>query len=84
MLSALYAQERPDAAAVVRETAERYHIPADQVESDLDRLLRQHAGRVKLLAISGASNVTGYLSPIHRLAEKPHAAGASTVSQAHW
>jgi cysteine desulfurase/selenocysteine lyase len=45
-------------------------------EDDFDRLLRQHAGRVRLVAISGAQNVTGYLPPIHRLAEKAHAAGA--------
>ncbi len=45
-------------------------------EDDFDRLLRRHAGRVKLVAISGAQNVTGYLPPIHRLAEKAHAVGA--------
>ncbi len=45
-------------------------------EDDFDRLLREHAGRVRLVAISGASNVTGHLNPIHRLAEKAHEAGA--------
>jgi selenocysteine lyase/cysteine desulfurase len=45
-------------------------------EADYDRLLAQHRGRVALVAISGASNVTGYINPIHRLAEKAHAAGA--------
>ena len=40
MLSALYAQKRPDADAVVQETATRYGMPADQVGADLDRLLR--------------------------------------------
>jgi selenocysteine lyase/cysteine desulfurase len=45
-------------------------------EDDYDRLLNQHAGRVKLVAITGAQNVTGYLNPIHRMAEKAHAAGA--------
>jgi len=42
----------------------------------LDRLLREHAGRVKLLAVTGGSNVTGTLPDVHRLAEKMHAAGA--------
>jgi cysteine desulfurase/selenocysteine lyase len=51
-------------------------------EDDFDRLLRQHAGRVKLVAISGASNVTGHLNPIHRLAEKAHAAGAKILVDA--
>jgi cysteine desulfurase/selenocysteine lyase len=51
-------------------------------EDDLDRLLREHAGRVKLVAVSGASNVTGFLNPIHRLAEKAHAAGAKILVDA--
>jgi cysteine desulfurase/selenocysteine lyase len=51
-------------------------------EEDFDRLLREHAGRVKLVAISGASNVTGCLNPIHRLAEKAHAMGARILVDA--
>ena len=51
-------------------------------EEDFDRLLAQFAGRVKLVAISGASNVTGCLNPIHRLAEKAHAAGAKILVDA--
>jgi radical SAM protein with 4Fe4S-binding SPASM domain len=39
MLTALYAQETPDVAAVVRETATRYGVPRTQVEADLERLL---------------------------------------------
>ncbi len=45
-------------------------------EDDYDQLLERYAGRVKLVAISGAQNVTGYINPIHRLAEKAHAVGA--------
>jgi selenocysteine lyase/cysteine desulfurase len=41
----------------------------------LDRLLRDHAGRITLLAVSGASNVTGVVQPVHLLAEMVHAAG---------
>lgn len=51
-------------------------------EDDFDRLLAEHAKRVKLVAISGASNVTGYLTPIHRLAEKAHAVGAKILVDA--
>jgi len=51
-------------------------------EEHFDRLLRQYGGKVKLLAISGASNVTGCLNPIHRLAEKAHAAGAKILVDA--
>jgi cysteine desulfurase / selenocysteine lyase len=45
-------------------------------EAHLDRLLDEHRGRVALLTVSGASNVTGFVQPIHRLARKAHVAGA--------
>lgn len=52
-------------------------LPNGQLdESDFDAQLQAYAGRVALVTISGASNVSGYLNPIHRLAEKAHAAGA--------
>ena len=38
--------------------------------------LRAYAGRVKLVAVTGASNVTGFLPDIHRYAEQAHLAGA--------
>jgi selenocysteine lyase/cysteine desulfurase len=42
---------------------------------DLDRCLAEHASHIALLAVSGASNVTGVVQPVHELAEKVHAAG---------
>ncbi|MBN2472661.1 MAG: aminotransferase class V-fold PLP-dependent enzyme, partial [Anaerolineae bacterium] len=48
-------------------------------EAHFDALLARYAGRVKLVAITGASNVTGYINPFHRLAEKAHAAGAQIL-----
>jgi cysteine desulfurase / selenocysteine lyase len=45
-------------------------------EADFDAQLGANRDRVALVAISGASNVTGYINPIHRLAEKAHAVGA--------
>jgi cysteine desulfurase/selenocysteine lyase len=45
-------------------------------EADFDAKLAQYGSRVALVAITGASNVTGYLNPIHRLAEKTHRVGA--------
>ncbi len=45
-------------------------------EDDFDAQLAHYAGRVALVAVSGASNVSGYIQPIHRLARKAHAAGA--------
>ncbi len=49
---------------------------------DLDRRLTEHAGRVALLALSGASNVTGVVQPVHLLAEKVHAAGGRILVDA--
>ena len=37
---------------------------------DLDRRLAEYAGRVALLAVSGASNVTGVVQPVHQLARE--------------
>jgi selenocysteine lyase/cysteine desulfurase len=51
-------------------------------EHDFDRLLGQYAGRVALVAITGAANVTGFVQPIHRLARKAHAAGARILVDA--
>jgi cysteine desulfurase/selenocysteine lyase len=45
-------------------------------EKDFEAKLEYYGDRVALVAITGASNVTGYLNPIHRLAEKAHQAGA--------
>jgi selenocysteine lyase/cysteine desulfurase len=49
-------------------------------EADFDNQMRRHGKAVRLVAVSGASNVTGYLNPIHRLAEKAHAAGAMILA----
>jgi len=66
-----------------RARARVVHIGADAFgrldETDFDRLLAKHAGRVKLVAITGGANVTGCMPEIHRLAEKAHAAGAQIL-----
>jgi selenocysteine lyase/cysteine desulfurase len=48
-------------------------------EAGFDLQLKAYGQRVALVAITGASNVTGYINPIHRLAEKAHAAGAQIL-----
>lgn len=45
-------------------------------EGDFDRLLSKYGQQVALVSITGASNVTGFINPIHRLAEKVHRLGA--------
>ena len=47
-------------------------LDLDQVEDEL----RRRKGRVRLLAVSGASNVTGHQPPIHELAVLAHRYGA--------
>jgi cysteine desulfurase/selenocysteine lyase len=44
--------------------------------------LGQHSGRVKLVAVSGASNVTGFINPIHEIAALSHEAGSRILVDA--
>jgi len=48
-------------------------------EKDYDLLLEQYKGRVKLVALTGASNITGHVPDVHRLARKAHQAGAQIL-----
>jgi cysteine desulfurase / selenocysteine lyase len=48
-------------------------------EADFDRLLNLYANQIALVSISGASNVTGFITPVHRLAEKTHKIGAQIL-----
>lgn len=54
------------------------HLDLDQLET----VLKRNRGNVKLLAVTGASNVTGYLPPIHTLAEMAHSSGARILVDA--
>jgi cysteine desulfurase/selenocysteine lyase len=45
-------------------------------QADYHARLARHAGKVRLVALTGASNVTGYLNPLHQMAEQAHRAGA--------
>jgi cysteine desulfurase / selenocysteine lyase len=60
-----------------REQAHTVHVglaPDGALDmADVQRKFAEYAGRVKLLAISGASNVTGFINPIHELARMAHA-----------
>lgn len=42
----------------------------------LRRFLAEHAGRVKFVAITGASNISGVCTPVHDIARWTHEAGA--------
>ncbi len=45
-------------------------------EADFDAQLERYGDQIALVTITGASNVTGYINPVHRLAEKTHRIGA--------
>lgn len=51
-------------------------------EDDFDRKLDEYAGRIAIVAVTAASNVTGYLQPVHRLARKAHDAGTTIMVDA--
>jgi len=63
-----------------RQEATVYHIGLCEDGSldmpHLSELLDKHGSRVRLVTITGASNVTGFVSPIYDIAEMVHAAGA--------
>jgi len=47
---------------------------------DLEQKLERFRGRVKLVAATGASNVTGFTPPIHDMAELAHRYGAKILA----
>ena len=46
---------------------------------DLESKLKKHKGKVGLVAVTGASNVTGYINPVHDIAEICHKYGAKIL-----
>lgn len=46
---------------------------------DLEKKLIKYGNRVKLVAITGASNVTGYRNPVHQIAALAHKHGAKIL-----
>lgn len=66
-----------------RKVAEVHRIgtspTGDLMESELDDLLDKFKGKVKLVAISGGSNVTGHMPDIHAIAAKVHRSGAQIL-----
>jgi len=48
-------------------------------EEKFNETLETYSNKIALVAITGASNVTGFINPYHYLAEKTHAVGAKIV-----
>ncbi|MFN2251662.1 MAG: aminotransferase class V-fold PLP-dependent enzyme [Anaerolineae bacterium] len=69
-----------------RPHAEVVHVrskPCGRLDEDhLDEILAEYGDRIAVLTVTAASNVTGYIQPVHRLARKAHAVGASIVVDA--
>ena len=69
-----------------RNVAHTVHIGVNEDgrldESDLQDKLENYNKRIALIAITGATNVTGYINPIHQIAEQAHAAGAMILVDA--
>jgi len=64
----------------------KYNVDYVQLDStgrlcleDLTHKLLKYKGAVKLVAVTGASNVTGHLNPIHQIAEIAHHYGAKIL-----
>ncbi len=51
-------------------------------ENDFKEKIALHGSKIKLIAISGASNVTGFINPIHTYARWAHAVGAKIMVDA--
>lgn len=47
--------------------------------AEVQRLLVENAGKVKLVSITAASNVTGYVNDVHDIARRAHKYGAKIV-----
>ena len=64
-----------------RKNAEVHHAgtrPGGEIDLDeLHAAIRQYTGRLRVVAVSGASNITGICPPIHDIAEWAHEAGAA-------
>ncbi|MBR0473631.1 MAG: aminotransferase class V-fold PLP-dependent enzyme [Erysipelotrichaceae bacterium] len=49
------------------------------IYDDIERLLTENEGKVKYVSITAASNVTGYVTDVHRVAKMAHAHGAKII-----
>ena len=49
------------------------------IYDDIERLLKENNGKIKYVSVSAASNVTGYVTDVHRVAKLAHQYGAKIV-----
>lgn len=68
-----------------RYTADVEHVEVDELgRLNLDELEARlaHNPRIKFVTVTGASNVTGYINPIHKIARVVHRYGAKLIVDA--
>ncbi|RII31884.1 aminotransferase class V-fold PLP-dependent enzyme [Clostridium chromiireducens] len=69
-----------------RRKAEVHYIDIDENGelnlNHFEMLLKLYGKRVKLVTVTGASNVTGYINPIHEIAKLAHSVGAKLLIDA--
>ena len=49
------------------------------IYDDIERLLKENNGKIKYVSVTAASNVTGYVTDVHRVAKMAHQYGAKIV-----
>ena len=49
------------------------------IYDDIERLLTENEGKVKYVCVTAASNVTGHITDVHRVAKMAHAHGAMII-----
>lgn len=59
-----------------RERAQTVFAEVDEkgrlISGDIERLLRKYKGKIKYVAVTAASNVTGYINDVHKIAGLAH------------
>lgn len=49
------------------------------IYDDIERLLNEYDGKIKYVCVTAASNVTGYITDVHRVAKMAHEHGAMII-----
>ena len=66
-----------------RERAKTVYAEVDSdgrlIIKDIARLLAEHNGKIKYVCVTAASNVTGYVNDIHRIAKLAHRSNAKII-----
>jgi len=66
-----------------RERAKVIYADVDELGrlkiSEIEKLLKEYAGRIKYVTVTAASNTTGYINDVHKIARLAHSYGALII-----